>query len=462
VNTNTVAKIKIERDVASVAYRRRARGLQIAARLEQVILGMIAKGVIEADVLEAIEGSEAKRALGVSHLVEQCVCKENIWMGADLHNEDGELYEGVGTLTGCSSRLCPFCAADIRKRSRKKAREAVKWIEGNKVDVELQMRKTLEEMAKKVGKTKREEIEKRLRKPKLDLRWRFVTLTAPTVIGRSLLETIRVYNGAFARLMKREFWLCWVAGGIKGSEYTLGDDEVNWSPDKDGYHVHLHLMIFAEWLPWEQLQEEWTDCIVKAWADVGHRLEINTTSGKVLTRISLVVPRARKGGQGVISQESAIQEVIKYVTKTDTWLRVPDAHLFECATVKRWPRMFELFGVARESNRKKEEIVRQETVVEESPTILDTPNLKVEGSGLEGGAEPGGLNHGETKTKTRDLPMLDWLDFMPFSEWVVKVGIKLNKSRWFRKQMLADKYFSASFVTLDGERFGVLNFSRNQ
>lgn len=447
--------MKIDRDVASVAYRRRTRALQIAERLEQVILGMMAKRIIEAEVLEAIEGSEPKRAFGVSHLIGQCACKANIWMGTDLHNDDGELYEGVGTLVGCSSRLCPSCAADIRKRSRKKAREAVSWIEDNKVDVEWEMRKTLEEMAKKVGKKKREEIEKRLRKPKLDLRWRFVTLTAPTVIGRSLLETIRVYNEAFARLMKREFWLCWVAGGVKGSEYTLGEDEANWNPDEDGYHVHLHLMIFAEWLPWQDLQAEWTECIMKAWANVGHKLEINTTSGKVLTRISLVVPRARKGGKGVISQEAAIQEVIKYVTKTDTWLRVPDAHLFECATVKRWPRMFELFGVARESYRKKKEVVKQYPVIEDNKTILDTPNLKAQESGLEGAANTGGLNHGETKTKTRELPMLDWLDFMPFSEWVVKVGIKLNKSRRFRKQMLADKFFCASFITLDGERFGV-------
>jgi Replication protein len=455
VNTNTVAKIKIDRDVASVAYRRRARALQIAERLEGVVLGMIARGVIGEDILEDIGGSEPKRVLGVSFVMGQCACKANIWMGTDLHNEDGELYEATGTLNGCAGRLCPNCAADMRRRSRKKARQAVKWVENNKVDIELGARKTLEEIAKDVGKKRRQEIEKRLRKPKLDLRWRFVTLTAPTVIGRSLLESIDVYNKAFARLRKREFWLCWVPGGIKGCEYTLGEDEANWKPSEDGYHVHLHLMIFAEWIPWEELQEEWTSCIVRAWADVGHKLEINTTSGKALTRISLIVPRVRKGGGAIISLEAAIQEVIKYVAKTDTWLKVPDEHLFECAMVKRWPRMFELFGIARESNKKKKEVVEQQAVVEEQQTILDIPELKEGEIGLEGVAETGGLNVGKTKTRTRELPMLDWLNFMPFSEWVVKVGIKINKARQFRKKMLAEKYFSASFMTLDGKRFGV-------
>lgn len=452
MDTNTVAKTKIDRDVASVAYRRRASALRIAARLQEVVLGMVIKGVIGKDILEEIEGSEAKRVFGIAHLIKQCACKENVWMGVDLHNEDGELYEATGVLAGCSSRLCPYCSGDMRKRSRKKAREAIKWIENNKVDIEWEMRQTLEEMSKVVGKKRREEIEKRLRKPKLDLRWRFITLTAPTVVGKTLVETIEVYNKAFARLMKRDFWACWVAGGVKGSEYTLGEDEASWKPDESGYHVHMHLMIFAEWVPWEELQEEWTECITKAWADVGHKLEINTTSGKVLTRISLVVPKAKKGSKTVISQEAAIQEVVKYITKSDTWLKVPDEHLFECATLKRWPRMFELFGVARESNRK--EVVKQEAVVEEQQTILDTPSLSEAKSELES-ADTGGLNHGEIKTKTRELPMLDWLDFMPFSEWVVKVGIKLNKRREFRKKMLAEKYFSASFMTLDGKRFGM-------
>jgi Replication protein len=454
MNTNTVAKVKINRDVASVAYRRRASALRIANRLQEVVLGMVIKGVIREDILEEMEGSDSKRVFGASYLIKLCACKENMWMGVDLHSDDGELYEATGVLAGCSNRLCPNCSAEMRKRSRRKAREAIKWIENSKVDVELQMRRVLEEMCKEVGKKRREEIEKRLRKPKLDLRWRFITLTAPTVIGRSLVETIEIYNKAFARLMKRDFWNCWVAGGVKGSEYTLGENEANWKPDEDGYHVHLHLMIFAEWVPWEELQEEWTECITKAWADVGHKLEINTTSGKALTRISLIVPRAKKGNRLVISQEAAIQEVIKYVTKSDTWLRVPDEHLFECATLKRWPRMFELFGVARESNRKKEEVVEQEEVEKGAETILDTPSLSDADSELES-VDTGGLNHAEIKTRTRELPLLDQLDGMPFSEWIVKVRMKMERRRAFRKKMLADKYVFASFLTLDGKRFGV-------
>jgi hypothetical protein len=49
---------------------------------------------------------------------------------------------------------------------------------------------------------------------------------------------------------------------------------------------------------------------------------------------------------------------------------------------------------------------------------------------------------------------LDWLESMPFEIWAKKVEKKLDKRREFRKQMLAERYPFASFMTLDGELFG--------
>jgi hypothetical protein len=423
VKTSTAQKIQVDRTIKDVVYRRVAQAKKLIARLIAVGLSL---GLI--------------RVLGVAFLMSQCTCHKNIWLGQDLHNKDGELFDGKGTLAACSNRLCTFCAADIRRRARRQAREAVSRIKANIVEIELAMRNKLEKMGKECRTEKREEIEKRLKRKYLDLRWRFVTLTAPKVSGRSLLEIIGVYNRAFGLLRRRDFFESWVAGGIKGVEFTVGEEIEILGVDKDTdpYHVHIHLMIYAEWLPWEQLQKEWTECITKAWEKVGHKLEINTPSGNVLTRISLVVPKARKGRQGVMSEDAAVEEVVKYITKSDSWLKIPEKHLVECATVKRWPRMFELFGCAREKKEK------QEKVEKESATILDTPNLK----------NAGNLNVAEKKKKPRVKPMLEWLNYMPFEIWAERVSRKLDKRREYRKRMLEERYPVAKFMTLDGEVFG--------
>jgi Replication protein len=428
MKTNTAKKIEVARTTKDVVYRR-------VAQAKKLIVRLIAVGL----------AFNVLRVIGVAFLMSQCSCKKNVWFGKDLHNKDGELFDGKGTLTGCGNRLCAFCAADIRRRARMQARKAVSRIKANAIEIELRMRKKLRKIALASRLEKRKEIEKRLQKEYLDLRWRFVTLTAPKVAGKTLLEIIGVYNRAFELLRKRDFFDSWVAGGIKGVEFTVGEEieVLGVDTETDPYHVHIHLMIYAEWLPWKQLQEEWTACIAKAWKEVGHELEIKTPSGNVLTRISLVVPKARKGKKGIMSEEAAIEEVVKYVTKTDSWMKIPEKHLVECATVKRWPRMFEVFGCARDKKEKKE-------VVEESATILDTPNIN-SGEGEKGE----NLNDAEPKKKPRAKPMLEWLEYMPFEIWMDKVDKKLERRREYRKRMLEERYPGARFMTLDGELFGL-------
>lgn len=425
VRTSTGQKIQIERTIKDGVYRRVAQAKKLIVRLIAVALTF---GVV--------------RVLGVAFLMSQCSCHKNIWVGKDLHNKDGELYEGKGTLSACWNRLCGFCAADLRRRARKQARNAVSRIKADTKEIEQAMRKKLKKIAMESRLEKRQEIEKRLRKEYLDLRWRFVTLTAPKVGGKTLLEIIGVYNRGFELLRKRDFFDSWVAGGIKGVEFTVGEEieVLGVDTETDPYHVHIHLMIYAEWLPWKQLQEEWTACIAKAWEEVGHELEIKTPSGKVLTRISLVVPKAKKGKKGIMSEEGAIEEVVKYVTKSNSWLKIPAEHLLECATVKRWPRMFELFGCARGKKGEKEK-------VEDSGTILDSPDLN--------SAEGENLNDAKPKKKPRKKPMLDWLEYMPFEIWMDKVDKKLERRREYRKRMLEERYPGATFMTLDGEIFGV-------
>jgi len=435
VKTNAIPKTNINRDVAAAAYRKRALSQEIVTKLRAAAL---ATGV--------------ERVLRVAADIDDCGSKENIWLGRDLHNEDGELFETSGTLRTCNKRFCPYCAASLRRKSRKRARSGVKRVNENRAAVEKELRERMKEIANRSEDRKKKELEIRLAKKYLDLRWRSLTLTAPTVIGRTLVETIDIFNEAFELLMKRSFWISFVAGGIKGVEFTLGDKPLLWVVDKDGYHVHIHVLVFAEWLVWEKLREEWTYCITEAWARHGHELKINTPSGQTMVRISLVVARKKKGASNVMTEEEAIQEVIKYVTKSDSWLKVPDDHLVECVNVKKWNRMFELFGVARE---KKVFAVKEEGG-EGSSTILDNTNLKADEIGVEQEAETGNVKAEKSKFKIKSVPVLDWPEDMPHEEWLEKAQKKWDKDREFRKRMLADRYPAASFVLLNGERFGVV------
>lgn len=430
----TIGKYDDNPGLKEAIYRRIAQGKKIAKRLFKLALD-----------------NNLIMGLGVAILLRSCIEDENVWMGEDLHNEDGELFNGKGTLCGCGRRLCPFCAADLRRKSRRRTRRAVREVMRNRAAIEAAMRAKLEKIAKKCNRKKKKEIDKRLARKILDLRWRFVTLTAPKVPGIPVEKIIEVYNQAFGLMRKRNFFESWVAGGIKGVEFTVEHGAGIIGIDTSSpYHVHIHLMIYSEWLPWDELQDEWTYCITEAWRRAGHKLEINTPSGKVMTRISLIVPKVKKGQQGVISEEAAIQEVIKYVTKPDSWLKMPDKQLLECAQIKKWPRMFELFGCVRE-------LVGEEREDEKvTSTILDTPVSKpVSGeSEQEKVIVAGGIKVGEVKKKTRGPAMLDLLESMPFDVWIETIRMEIMKRRAYRKLMLASKYPFARFITLAGEEFG--------
>jgi hypothetical protein len=331
------------RDVPGIAQARRALGLSVANRLAAV-----------ADVL----GSDVARR--ESFLIANCTAADNSWFGSFLHSENEntglvELFDGVGVLAGCGSRLCPACSSDLRRRSRRRACAGLKAVEG-------------------VGGL------------------RFVTLTQPTPQGASLIGVLKVFQDAWRRLNKKQFWIDRALGVVKGVEFTVNEL---------GYHVHAHLIVAGGYIErdkaqqlksieWRQrrdakaaknnlkvieklpalgnLQDAWESCLRAAWA-AADWFVIDTDADATLAAGAggvFVDMRASNEGAGVgvdvravrskkskdfsdadISIADAIKEVLKYVTKSDSWLKLPDAHLVEVASIRRWSRMFEVLGVCR-------------------------------------------------------------------------------------------------------------------
>ncbi len=281
------------------------------------------RGAQIASRIDAAASLDHAQALAVGDKLRRCADLSNVWHGDGLHNSDGDVYEGVGVLWACNERLCPSCLASRSRKSRARARAAI-------------MRPAM----------------------RAGYLWRFVTLTMPTLPGVSLpvaMDVIarswRLFSGK--RSASYKWWSESVSAGVKGVEFTLGDSKRlqregrEWSLETDGYHVHVHLLVLSRWIEWRRLREEWTACLKISLAEHGIEQGINTRDGLAVCDVRLVVNK-KQGSKSTITGEGAINEVAKYVTKSESWLSVPDAQLIEIASIGRWPRMFELLGECRE------------------------------------------------------------------------------------------------------------------
>lgn len=297
----------LRRDVVSRACYRARRGAEIAARLERAARRA---------------GNDA--ALVESELMRRCAEVENLWTATELQSSYGELYDGHGALWNCNGRLCPSCLAARRRRMRKHVREGVSRV-----------------------------------RPLSGEHWRLVTLTAPPMVGLPLLQVREVFNRAWSLLRKREWWQSRVRAGVKGEEFTLGDarrlekEGRAWSLERDGYHFHIHLLVCSRWVEWVALGEEWTYCLTKAAEEKGVSLVFGTSHGRAVVDVRLVVNR-KATGRGTVSVEGAVEEVSKYITKSESWLRLPEAQLLEVASVARWFRAVELIGECRQERTEAE------------------------------------------------------------------------------------------------------------
>lgn len=82
----------------------------------------------------------------------------------------------------------------------------------------------------------------------------FLTLTQPAVLDRPLGECIRNIRTAFTRLRKTDLWHKYVSAGVYVLEITL-NNQTGW------YHVHIHAIIDARYIPDHQLQDAWSEAL---------------------------------------------------------------------------------------------------------------------------------------------------------------------------------------------------------
>lgn len=188
----------------------------------------------------------------------------------------------------CGSKLCPSCLARQSWQSRRRLRDALAS-----------------------------------QQPRRGERYYFLTFTIPNP-DLSLIETRSIVNRAWTLFRKRSLCVSSVRGGSKSEEFTV---------TPNGFHYHLHCLWLSKWLLYNEVRRVWTDCVRQAFDDHDRPFKCRTSDEMLSVVIKPVTPN-----------DKTIFELCKYVTKCDSWSKISRADLAEIASIRRWSRMFEVFG----------------------------------------------------------------------------------------------------------------------
>lgn len=263
----------------------------------------------------------------LSHRIELCSSDENQWLAPATPSEfTNGYFTPIGRLWRCNSKLCPDCVAKKATENRRVLRAVI------------------------------------AAQPKLlGHRWYFATFTIPNP-DLSLLETRSIVDRAWSLFRKRSLCVSLIRGGAKSEEFTV---------TPNGFHYHLHTLFHSKFLHFNSVRAIWTDCVEQAFIDHdrGDMFTVNNADNMLRVVIKPVEPNER-----------CVQELSKYITKSDSWKKLRSIDLHEIALIRRWCRMFEVFGSFRGSG----------------PPIVHTPSVN------DGCSEPSLSNHWRDRAN-RDL-----------------------------------------------------------
>jgi hypothetical protein len=345
--------------------------------------------------------SSSREVQAVADRIWRCNSAENLWTGEDLHDVGtGELYDGRGGLWACNNRLCPACVSRLSKRNRKI------------------MRFVMQNERLLVGTN-----------------WRFITLTLPdlNLLDLNLLAIRAVINSAW-RIFSRSVWFkSKVFGGAKSEEFSLG----NYSQ----IHFHLHLLAVAKWIDAGELRAEWTDALEKAFKKHNLNFEANTSDGFAVCHI-----------ERVTDNEKSVLEISKYITKSDSWAKIPAEQLAELAAVERMPRMFEVFGSCKITAR----ILREKSLTEPKNAESEQPknseslnrNAYLDKKYITDRFSNSDSEQIGLQRESPPLKRVTWREMcriLPRDEWLKWLNTQIANCQTFRKQQLRSKFVYATF-----------------
>ncbi len=351
-------------------------------------------------IVERLRQSENKTALACAERIERCASPQNVFVADDLHNADGEAYSANGNLWACSSLLCQNCVGKLARNNRKTIRHVVK---NEKLFV---------------GEN-----------------WYFITPTMPNLLlkGHSLDFITLVFQKAFEvfthrnnDVKKQTQYQKLIRGMFKNAEFTYTENEV--------FNFHAHLLAIAK----SKIQRDnfslirslWTKALEKAFEFYGLNFELNTSDNLAVVNVQKV---------NFANREKAIAELCKYVTKSDSWAKIPLEEIEKIIERPRRVRMFEALGVCRESAKKmREDLIKARAEIRSNTidkTYLDTKQVI------------------PRNTLKRRESWRERIKHQTLDEYKKELSIEVLDAQEWRRQQLLRMYPCATFETLDGRRW---------
>jgi hypothetical protein len=364
--------------------------------------------------------SENPLMLAQAERIKRCCSNDNLFVGEDFHTSDGELFNGKGSLWACNSRLCPNCTGKLSKRSRRIIRYV---FENQKLNV---------------GEN-----------------WYFVTFTMPNLnlkdvelplIAEIMQAAWKRFSALETRAGKAATWFQkTIRGGFKNCEFTYTDNHI--------YNYHIHALIVAKSKiqrdNFIEIRQRWTKSLAFAFNKFGVPLEVKTADGLAVVNVTKV-SRANR--------ETTINELAKYVTKSNSWSEIPLEQLETIVAVPRFWRMFESFGVCRQTARKMNERTLKPSANAEFENVngsvnlnkdayLDTKNLinrQLHTHKHELSKERKRARRASWRARVKEIPL--W-------QYRLELAGEVEEVQRFRKFQLQRRFEFATFQTLDGEVF---------
>jgi plasmid rolling circle replication initiator protein Rep len=371
------------------------------------------KQSLAGDVIAALcRSSDNPLMMAQAERIKRCCSDDNLFVGEDFHTSEGELFNGKGSLWACNSRLCPNCVGKLSKRNRKIIRYV---FENQKLNV---------------GEN-----------------WYFVTFTMPNLnlenIALPLIAEIKQaawkrFSALETRANKKLTWFQkTVRGGFKNAEFTYTAN--------DSYHYHLHTLLVAKSSiqrdNFIKIRQQWTKSLAFAFSKFGVPLEVKTADGLAVVNVQKV---------SWTNRENTINELCKYVTKSDSWSKIPLEQLENIVAVPRFWRMFESFGCCRETARKMNEKTVQASANADYESVNQSANVN-EGAYLD---KKEVINRQTfERVKQKRVAWRIRVKMIPFWQYRMELADEIDEVQRFRREQLRRKFEFARFQTLDGEVF---------
>jgi len=165
----------------------------------------------------------------------------------------------------CSDRFCPVCSAPRAIRIRNRINHIIKNVKRSR-----------------------------------GYSFKHLTLTIPN--QPEISPAAREIVTSFARIRRSKLWKSFCSGGAYVLECT---------GNKDDYHVHIHAIIYAKFVPWEQLHALWMRC---------------------------------SSGRGVYIQKIPERQIVRYLTKYISKPSVDESLAAHVSDGFRGIRLFQPFG----------------------------------------------------------------------------------------------------------------------